>query len=502
LTETRGERVIRFIEGFCMVPEGRLVGQPIKLLPFQRKFILDVYDNPSVTRRAYLSIARKNGKSALISCIVLAHLVGPEARRNSQIVSGARSREQAAIVFKLAAKMVRMNTELDGLVRIVPSGKKLIGLPLNVEYQAMAAEAGTAHGLSPVLAILDEVGQVRGPQDDFIDAITTAQGAHDAPLLVAISTQAPTDADLFSVWLDDARKSADPKIVCHLYAANEDADLMDESGWRAANPGYGAICSADEIRLEAERALRMPAAENTFRNLMLNQRVSVFDPFVSRAIWQQNGGEVLPFAGPVWGGLDLSITTDLTAFVLIGRDVYGDWAVEPYFWMAGDLIEERSRRDREGYVGWMRAGYIRAPSGKSIDYGDVTREIAAICAGLNVRGIAFDPYKIDLLKSHAQAQGLGLPELVEWRQVAGRMEQGVGPLEVELLHGRVRHGGNPVLTMCARNAVVKRDEQGNRKLDKAKSTGRIDGMVALAMAMGLAMNGQQTGFAPAIMVLD
>jgi len=224
LTETRGERVIRFIEGFCMVPEGRLVGQPIKLLPFQRKFILDVYDNPSVTRRAYLSIARKNGKSALISCIVLAHLVGPEARRNSQIVSGARSREQAAIVFKLAAKMVRMNTELDGLVRIVPSGKKLIGLPLNVEYQAMAAEAGTAHGLSPVLAILDEVGQVRGPQDDFIDAITTAQGAHDAPLLVAISTQAPTDADLFSVWLDDARKSADPKIVCHLYAANEDAD--------------------------------------------------------------------------------------------------------------------------------------------------------------------------------------------------------------------------------------------------------------------------------------
>jgi phage terminase large subunit-like protein len=159
---TRGEKVCAFVERFCLVPEGKSVGKPLKLMAFQRKFILDIYDNPKGTSRAYLSVARKNGKSALIAGILLAHIVGPEARLNSQIISGARSRDQAALVFKLAEKMVRLSAELLKIIRIVPSQKMLIGLTMNVEYKAISAEAGTAHGLSPVLAILDEVGQVRG----------------------------------------------------------------------------------------------------------------------------------------------------------------------------------------------------------------------------------------------------------------------------------------------------------------------------------------------------
>jgi phage terminase large subunit-like protein len=151
---TRGKKVVAFIEAFCLIPEGQYVGQPMKLLPFQKKFILNVYDNPSGTSRAYLSVARKNGKSALIAAILLAHIVGPEAKQNSQIVSGARSRDQAALVFKLAEKMVRLSPQLSEIVRVVPSSKMLIGLVMNVEYKAISAEAGTAHGLSPVLAIL------------------------------------------------------------------------------------------------------------------------------------------------------------------------------------------------------------------------------------------------------------------------------------------------------------------------------------------------------------
>ena len=137
-----------------------MVGQPIKLLDFQRKFVLDVYENPAGTSRAYLSVARKNGKSALIAAIVLAHLVGPEAKQNSQIISGARSRDQASLVFKLAEKMVRLSNELTKIVRIVPSQKSLVGLPCNVEYKAISAEAGTAHGLStyPSCARLGRAG--------------------------------------------------------------------------------------------------------------------------------------------------------------------------------------------------------------------------------------------------------------------------------------------------------------------------------------------------------
>jgi phage terminase large subunit-like protein len=159
---TRGERVIAFIERFCIVPEGKLIGQPMRLDPFQKEFILAVYDNPAGTDMAILSIARKNGKTGLIAGILLAHLVGPEAVQNTQIVSGALSREQAAIVFNLAVKMVNLNPKLQEIVHITPSGKKLIGLPCNVEYKALSAEGKTTHGLSPILAILDETGQVRG----------------------------------------------------------------------------------------------------------------------------------------------------------------------------------------------------------------------------------------------------------------------------------------------------------------------------------------------------
>ena len=154
---TRGEKVCAFIERYVLIPEGAHVGKPMQLMPFQRKFVLEVYDNPHGTSRAYLSVARKNGKSALIAAILLAHLVGPEAKQNSQIISGARSRDQAALVFKLAEKMIRLSPELSNIVRIVPSQKMLIGLICNVEYKAISAESGTAHGLSPRLAILDEV---------------------------------------------------------------------------------------------------------------------------------------------------------------------------------------------------------------------------------------------------------------------------------------------------------------------------------------------------------
>ena len=168
---SRADAIIEFIETLCLTPEGAGVGQPMVLADFQREFIRAVYDNPVGTRRAFLSIARKNGKTGLIAALLLAHLVGPEAKRNSQIVSGAMSRDQAALVFNLAAKMVSLSPVLSEVVRIVPSGKKLIGIPMNVEFRALAAEGKTAHGLSPVLAIHDEMGQVRGEFDAFIEAI-------------------------------------------------------------------------------------------------------------------------------------------------------------------------------------------------------------------------------------------------------------------------------------------------------------------------------------------
>jgi phage terminase large subunit-like protein len=481
---TRGEKIIRFIELFCVVPEGKMVGQPIILAEFQKQFILDIYDNPHKTRRAILSIARKNGKTGLIAGIVLAHLVGPEAQLNSQIISGARSRDQAAQVFNYASKMVMLSPRLSEIVRIVPSGKKLIGLPLNVEYKALSAEAKTAHGLSPIVAILDEVGQVRGSQDDFIDAITTAQGAHESPLLVAISTQAADDADLFSQWIDDAVNSDDPKTVCRVYAAPQDADLLDEDGWKAANPALGTFRSYDDLAEQAKQAVRMPSSENTFRNLCLNQRVSTVSPFISKEVWKSCAGKVLDFGdAPVWAGFDLSARTDLTALVIIGR-INGVWHVQPHFWTPEKGLFDRSKRDRQPYDVWVKQGYLQTTPGHTVDYEYVAQDVAAIFQSLNVQNIAYDRWRIDIFRKELANLAVELP-LSEYGQGFKDMSGAIDALESELLNGRIAHGGHPVLTMCAANAVITKDSAGNRKLDKSKATGRIDGLVAMAMAFGV-----------------
>lgn len=491
---TRGDRVIAFVETYLKVPEGEHVGQPIRLEEFQKRFIREIYDNPTGTRRAYLSIARKNGKSAIIAGILLAHIIGPEARLNTQIVSGAMSRDQAALVFNLACKMIQLSPDLHSLVRIVPSSKRLIGLARNVEYRALAADGRTAHGLSPALAILDEVGQVRGPQSDFVDAIITSQGAHADPLLIAISTQAPNDNDLFSIWLDDAKASQDKRIVCHLYEADKDAEPMDRKAWLAANPAMGTFRSLKDVEEQAERASRMPSFEPTFRNLVLNQRVEMAAPFVSKSVWMANSGTVnddVFYQSPVYVGLDLSAKNDLTAMVLMAFD--GEkWHVKSHFWAPEKGIFDRSKRDRAPYDVWEKQGYIRAILGASIDYESVGREIADILDGMNVQAVAFDRWRFDILKKELTEIGIELP-LIEFGQGFRDMAPAIDTLETMLLNEQIAHGAHPVLTMCMANAKIEQDAAGNRKLNKQKATGRIDGAVALAMAAGVTPKTLETG---------
>lgn len=484
---TRGERVCAFVERYCVVAEGDLLGRPVRLEPFQREFILSVYDNPAGTRRAFLSIARKNGKTGLIACLLLAHIVGPEARLNSRIVSGAMSREQAAEVYNYASKMVQLSPDLSKLVRIVPSSKRLIGLARNVEYQAVSADGRTAHGKSPVLAILDEVGQIRGPQSDFVDAIVTAQGAYEDALLLAISTQAPNDADLFSVWLDDARSSKDPRIVCRVYEAPKDCELTDPEAWAAANPALGKFRSRSDVEEQADRASRMPSFEPTFRNLVLNQRVEMVNPFISRGVWLLNSQEpddAAFYTSPVYVGLDLSAKTDLTAMVMIAEHE-GRWHVRPILWTPEKGLRDRAKRDRAPYDVWAQQGYLRTLPGASMDYQVLAQEIADALADCNVAAVAFDRWRFDLLKKELDEIGAELP-LAPFGQGFKDMSPALETLETLLLNERLAHGGHPVLTMCMANARVETDAAGNRKLNKARATGRIDGAVALAMACGVA----------------
>lgn len=484
---TRGEKVVAFIERYCLAPEGANIGKPMKLEPFQRKFVLEIYDNPYGTHSAYLSIARKNGKTALIAAILLAHLVGPEAVRNSQIVSGAQSKDQAAVVFELARKMIEMSPDLSPLVRIQPSGKRLVGLARNVLYRALSAEGKTAHGLSPILAILDEVGQVVGPTDKFVSAITSAQGAYENPLLIAISTQAPTDADMFSTWIDAQKNAPDPRVVCHVYAAPEDCELDDRKAWFAANPAMGVFRSIGDIEKQCRQAMEMPANEPEFRNLILNQRVEARSPFVSASVWKANGGECRPIDGRrVWAGLDLSSVNDLTALVLVSEE--GDTHSE--FWLPAVGLKEKSKKDRVPYDLWAKQGHLNTTPGKAIEYEFIAEFLRGVFDRCHVEAIAFDRYNMNFLKPWLEKVGFTEAELerfIPFGQGTASMTPALRELEVKLLGSRLRHGNHPILEMCAKNATVVGDS-GARKFDKRQQTRRIDGMVALAMAVGVMPN--------------
>lgn len=502
----RAERNIRWIETYCRVPEGRLVGQPVVLRDWQKDIIREIYSTP--TRRAIISFGRKNGKTALSAFLLLLHLCGPEARPNSQLFSAAQSRDQAAVLFALAAKTVRMSPDLNAVVVIRDTAKQLFCEELGSLYRALSAEASTAYGLSPVFIVHDELGQVKGPRSELYEALETACAAQEAPLSIVISTQAATDADLLSVLIDDAKKARDPKVKLALWTSSITDDPFCEETIRAANPAYGDFQQADEVLAMAADAMEMPSREAEYRNLILNQRVDKNNPFVSYKVWMENAGAVSDRWGdaPVYAGLDLSATADLTAFVAIAW-VDGAWEVKPTFWLPGEGIAAKSRADREIYDVWADKGFLETTPGRAIEYEFVAHWLREFVTEHNVAKIAFDRWGFKhlrpwLLKAGFTEQDVGIDQNVPDGLFAGfgqgvqSMSPALRDLEAALLSRKVRHGehdlgqglkpGHPVLNMCAKNAVVKMDPAGGRKLDKSKAAGRIDGMVALAMAFGVA----------------
>lgn len=484
---TRAERNMLFCERYLLVPEGSLVGKPIRFDEFQERFFYSVYDNPAGTRRAYLSMARKNGKTATIACIALIHIIGPEAVKNSRIQSGALSRDQASEVYNYAAKMARMSPAIAGLIQCTDTTRTIRGLPMGVTYRASAAEAKTNMGGSPILAILDETGQIKGPKDDFVDSVETSQGAYDAPLLIAISTQAAEDSDLFSIWLDDAKNSQDPKIVAHVYTAPKGCSLLDERAWAAANPALGTFRSRLDLESILTKAARMPSAANGARNLNLNQRVTTASPFVSADVWESNSGAVdLTQADELYGGLDLSSHKDLTAFVLVGR-VDDRWGLQSWFWTPEQGLADKARQDRAPYLEFVEAGHLRTTPRATVDYAYVAAELADILQDFpQLTRLGFDRWRIDLFKKELDRISLELP-LVSFGQGFKDMSPAIDKLESYLLNNELAHGDNPVMTLCAANAVITKDPAGNRKFDKHKATGRIDGIVAATIAIGVSI---------------
>jgi phage terminase large subunit-like protein len=490
--KSRAELNIAWIETVCCIPEGRDVGRPVRLREWQRQEIIKIYDNPHGTRRAILSFGRKNGKTALAAFLLLLHLCGREAKANSQLYSAAQSRDQAGILFSLAAKIVRLSPKLLEFVVIRDTAKQLFCPEMGTLYRALSAEASTAYGLSPSFIVHDELGQVKGPRSELYEALETATAAQESPISIIISTQAPTDADLLSVLIDDALLGSDPRVVVSLYTAPPEMDAFGDDAIRAANPAFGDFQSAEEVRAMAEDARRMPARQAEYENLILNRRVERNNPFVSLSVWRENGEaphESLEGL-PVYIGLDLSETSDLTAMVMVAPDE-GLYHIQPIFWLPREGLADKAKKDRYPYDVWARDGLIETTPGRSIEYEYIAVRLCEIFDKYDVRKVAFDRWNMKHLTPWLVRAGLD-PDDIEARFFSfGQGFQSMSPalrdLEAALMNKRLRHGNHPVLDMCATNAVVEGpNAAGGRKLTKAKSRARIDGMVALAMALSVA----------------
>jgi len=503
---TRGDLMIEFLQTL-KVPDGPKAGLLLKLDEFQINVIKAIYDDEQhndefdmllrVVRQAVMSVARKNGKTSLASGLVLGHLVGPEAHRwGNQCYSAAFEREQAALIYRSAASQVVMDEQLSGLLRTVDSGKKILCPSNNSFYHALSAESRSKHGLNPSFIIFDELAQF-GANRELFDVLQTSQGAQAEPLLFVISTQAASDEAVLSQMIDygkdvQAGKIIDPTFKLFLWETPIELDPWDEDNWSLANPALDSFRSRKEMRAFADRAKNMPSLEATFRNLYLNQRILLHSPFVSRSVWNacasQEVYELEDFQDrSCCVGLDLSARLDLTALVVAFEPTTEDpiWRVFALLYTPGDTIEDRGRRDRTPYREWVRTGHLRAPAGKSIDYRVVARDLIELLENHSVRAVAFDRWRIDVFKTALHDEGY-FPEQVPWvpfGQGYRDMAPALDKMETLLLEKKLTHPNNPVLTWNAANAVVVKDPAGNRKLDKAKSTGRIDGMVALAMAI-------------------
>lgn len=479
----RAQRNIDWIHQHLRVPEGRLVGQPVRLTKEQKEWIEMIYGSP--TRTFILSMGRKNGKTAISSFLLLLHLCGPEARPNSALFSAAQSRDQAAILFTLASKIVRMSADLSQYVQVKESAKSLVCPELGTVYRALSADASTAYGLSPVFVVHDELGQVKGPRSELYEALETASAAQAEPLSIVISTQAPTDADLLSLLIDDAQTGADPRIKCRLYSADDSADPFSEQAIRQANPHYDTLMNKVEVRRQAEDARRLPSREASYLNLILNKRVEAKNPFVTRQVWIENAGLPESLEGQkVYGGLDLSSVSDLTALVLVSQN--GD--VHPTFWLPREGLEEKSRNDRVPYDLWHQQGWLETTPGRAIEYEYIAEYLRGVFDRCDVVALAFDRYNMKHLKPWLERAGFTEAELerfVDFGQGFVSMSPALRELESRLLSKKLKHGSHPVLEMCAKNATTVQDPAQNRKFVKAKASGRIDGMVALAMAVGV-----------------
>lgn len=509
---------VAFIESLCHT-KGTWAGKPFELIDWQEQIIRDLFGTlkPNGYRQfntAYIEIPKKQGKSELAAAVALLLTCG-DGEERAEVYGCAADRQQASIVFEVAADMVRMCPALSKRVKILASQKRLIYTPTNSFYQVLSAEAYSKHGFNIHGVVFDELHTQ--PNRKLFDVMTKGSGdARMQPLYFLITT---AGTDTHSICYETHQKAKDiiegrkidPTFYPVIYGADESDDWTNPKVWKKANPSLDITVGIDKVKAACESAKQNPGEENAFRQLRLNQWVKQAVRWMPMEKWDKCAFSVDEdeLEGRVcYGGLDLSSTTDITSFVLVFPPSLGGAAsvprlgdgfatsccpppdkddkyiILPYFWIPEDNLTLRVNRDHVPYDVWERQGYLQTTEGNVVHYGFIEQFIEKLGERFNIREIAFDRWGAVQMVQNLEGMGF---TVVPFGQGFKDMSPPTKELMKLVLEQKIAHGGHPVLRWNMDNIYIRTDPAGNIKADKEKSTEKIDGAVATIMALDRAI---------------
>ena len=516
--KSAADYAVAFIENLCHT-KGTWAGKPFELIDWQEQIIRDLFGTlkPNGYRQfntAYIEIPKKQGKSELAAAVALLLTCG-DGEERAEVYGCAADRQQAAIVFDVAADMVRMCPALSKRVKILASQKRLIYTPTNSFYQVLSAEAYSKHGFNIHGVVFDELHTQ--PNRKLFDVMTKGSGdARMQPLYFLITT---AGTDTHSICYETHQKAKDiiegrkidPTFYPVIYGADESDDWTDPKVWKKANPSLDITVGIDKVKAACDSAKQNPGEENAFRQLRLNQWVKQAVRWMPMEKWDKCAFAVDEdeLEGRVcYGGLDLSSTTDITAFVLVFPPSLGGAAsvprlgdgfatsccppldeedkyiILPYFWIPEDNLTLRVNRDHVPYDVWERQGYLQTTEGNVVHYGFIEQFIERLGERFNIREIAFDRWGAVQMVQNLESMGF---TVVPFGQGFKDMSPPTKELMKLVLEQKIAHGGHPVLRWNMDNIYIRTDPAGNIKADKEKSTEKIDGAVATIMALDRAI---------------
>tara|TARA_R110000803_G_scaffold43701_1_gene93001 strand:+ start:919 stop:2610 length:1692 start_codon:yes stop_codon:yes gene_type:complete len=502
--EAAAVRAIGFFHRCIRHVKGKKGGELFLLERWQQAVVAILFgwmraDGTRRFRRCLLYVPRKNGKTPFVAALCI-YMLACDGEPGAEVYSAAKDTEQAALIFAHAKGMVRQEPELSERLQVFKGiGQRAIAYE-ETSSMYRVLDGIPDHGLNSHFAAIDEVHQQK--DGELMDVLDTSTAARSQPMVMYLTTadfhRESACNTLYKYATDVAEGTIeDREFLPVIYEASLDDDWTDEAVWADCNPNLGVSLTWDYMRAACKRAQELPSFENTFKRLHLNIQTEQDKRWIPMVMWDRNAGNGDESPGEwrdrmlrelegeeCYGGLDLASTNDLCSLVLTFVRPDASLVVLPFHWVPEDGAREREKRDRVPYTQWIREGLMTATEGEVADYDVIRKDINALGERYNILEVAFDRWGATQIQTQLTNDGV---EVVQFGQGMGSMSPASKEFERLLAAGRIRHGGNPLLKWQASNVAIKRDAAENIKPDKAKSTGRIDAVVATIMTVGRIM---------------